>query len=76
MATSKEALNQMSKPTRTVVKILEENWPRIKRSCIYYEEGETCPLTKEDCKLISCPILDEEAEKEEAGGVSNGKSSL
>ncbi|KXA95803.1 hypothetical protein AKJ65_00615 [candidate division MSBL1 archaeon SCGC-AAA259E19] len=76
MATSEAALEQMSKPTATVVKILEENWPRIREKCNYFSEGEVCPLTNKECRFPNCPLLEEGAEKEKVGGVKNGKSSL
>lgn len=37
------ALQQMPKPTRTVVEIVEENLDRIKKSC-NYQSGNVCPL--------------------------------
>lgn len=62
MATSEAALEQMSKPTATVVKILEENWPRIRESCNYFSEGEVCPLTNEACSFSKCCLLEENKE--------------
>lgn len=60
MATSEAALEQMSKPTAIVVKILEENWPRIRQSCSYFEKGKNCPLTRKECEFQACPLLENE----------------
>lgn len=59
MGTSEATLERMSEATRTVVKILEENWPRIRQSCNYFEKGKKCPLTEETCSFSNCELLNE-----------------
>lgn len=67
VAVSEAALNQMSKPTRTVVKILENNWPRIRKSCNYFEAGKKCPQTGKECQFSKCPLLEEDRDRDKGG---------
>lgn len=70
--TSSSTLKQMSKPTATVVKILEENWTRIRESCRHFEEDKNCPITEGPCAFSKCPVL---KEAEDVEGVEESEQS-
>ncbi|KXA95558.1 hypothetical protein AKJ65_01555 [candidate division MSBL1 archaeon SCGC-AAA259E19] len=63
MTTSKDTFQQMSKPTRTVVRILEDNWTRISRSC-NYKDGNICSLNDKRCNFECCELLKKENNEE------------
>lgn len=72
-ATSKEALKQMSKPTRAVVRILENNWSRIRKSCNYENSDGLCPLGDE-CSFANCPLLSQKENGREKNGGKEGRN--
>ncbi|KXB00768.1 hypothetical protein AKJ40_00665 [candidate division MSBL1 archaeon SCGC-AAA259M10] len=55
---SQEVLNQLGKPQRTVVKICEDNWDRIKKPCPDVD-GNICGVTGKVCAFSNCIKLKE-----------------